>query len=253
MNMRCVLPFVFAVGLMMFVPVAAFSQISFGVGGENVESESSTIPFKIQLTGVLNGTPKDNTLGRVMLEISTYHEMYDFDVTEAKAPDNARITSYSILQKYQHGKQNITLTGSEYWLSKIGQAAPGTPLTIIGFLRQRSGTLQLIRSRGSSSERRKTHPAKRTSCWMVRLAQNDELPRCLVQSRVQLVPPSRAHRLQINRQFQILAINEVAMFKQNWFGCRLDDRVGIGVHLTKRSWHRTLFVRQGLNERGKCR
>ena len=145
MNKRWFLSFVFAAGLVMFVPMAAFSQISFGVGGENVESESSTIPFKIQLRGVLNGTPKDNTLGRVMLEISTYHENYDFDVTEAKALDNARITSYSILQKYQHGKRNITLTGSEYWLSKIGQASPGTPLTIIGFLRQRSGTLQLIR------------------------------------------------------------------------------------------------------------
>jgi hypothetical protein len=145
MNKRLVVPFVFVAGLIMFTPVVAFSQISFGVGGENVESESSTIPFRIQLKGVLNGTPKEDTLGRVLLEISTYHENYDFDVTEAKAPDNARITSYSILQKYQHGKHNITLSGSEYWLSKIGQAAPGTPLTIIGFLRQRSGTLQLIR------------------------------------------------------------------------------------------------------------
>jgi len=129
----------------MFTPVVAFSQISFGVGGENVESESSTIPFKIQLKGILNGVSKDETLGRVMLEITDYRENYNFDVTEAKATDNARITSYAILQKYQHGKQHINLTGSEYWLSKIGQAAPGTPLTITGFLRQRSGTLQLIR------------------------------------------------------------------------------------------------------------
>ena len=163
MNMRCVLSFVFAVGLMMFVPVAAFSQISFGVGGENVESESSTIPFRIQLKGVLNGTPKDKTLGRVLLEISAYHENYDFDVTEAKSPDNARITSYSILQKYQHGKHNITLSGSEYWLSKIGQAAPGTPLTIVGFLRQRSGTLQLIRVETPATGDEEKTPEKQSS------------------------------------------------------------------------------------------
>lgn len=145
MNMRWVLSFVFVVGLVMCLPTGAVAQISFGVGGDNVEAESSTIPFKIQLSGVLNGERPDKTVGRVMLEINAYRENYNFDVTEAKAPDNARITSYSILQKYQHGKHNITLSGSEYWLSKIGQAAPGTPLIIVGFLRQRSGTLQLIR------------------------------------------------------------------------------------------------------------
>jgi hypothetical protein len=136
---------IFVSGLTIAVPIVSFAQISFGVGGDNVESEGSTIPFKIQLKGVLNGERPDNTLGRVLLEINAYRENYNFDVTEAKSPDNARITSYSILQKYQHGKQNINVTGSEYWLSKIGQASPGTPLTIIGFLRQRSGTLQLIR------------------------------------------------------------------------------------------------------------
>jgi hypothetical protein len=99
----------------------------------------------------------------VTLEISAFHEMYRFDVTEAKSPDNTRITSYSILQKYQHGKQNITLTGSEYWLSKIGQAAPGTPLTITGFLRQRSGTLQLIRVEAPVAESEEKTPAEQSA------------------------------------------------------------------------------------------
>ncbi len=163
MSTRCFLPFVFAVGAMVLIPVAAFSQITFGVGGENVESESSTIPFKIQLKGILNGERPDNTLGRVMLEINSYHENYNFDVTEAKATDNARITSYAILQKYEHGKQNINLTGSEYWLSKIGQAAPGTPLTIVGFLRQRSGTLQLIRVEAPTAGGEEKTPADQSS------------------------------------------------------------------------------------------
>jgi len=163
MNKNWLLSLVFAAGLTMFTPVAAFSQISFGVGGENVESESSTIPFRIQLKGILNGTPKEETVGRVLLEISAYHENYDFAVTEAKAPDNARITSYSILQKYQHGKHNITLSGSEYWLSKIGQAVPGTPLTIVGFLRQRSGTLQLIRVETPAAGDEEKTPEKQSS------------------------------------------------------------------------------------------
>jgi len=163
MKTRYFSPFVFAFGLMLFMPLGATAQISFGVGGENVESESSTIPFKIEIKGIINGDHNDNTLGRVLLEISTYHENYDFDVTEAKALDNARITPYSILQKYQHGKQNISLTGSEYWLSKIGQATPGTPLTIIGFLRQRSGTLQLIRVEGPAVSREEKAPAEHSA------------------------------------------------------------------------------------------
>ena len=163
MNWRWLLSLVFAAGLIIVVPGAALAQISFGVGGENVESESSTIPFKIQLKGILNGERPDNTLGRVMLEINAYHENYNFDVTEAKAADNARITSYAILQKYQRGKQNINLTGSEYWLSKIGQAAPGTPLTIVGFLRQRSGTLQLIRVEAPTAGGEEKTPEEQSS------------------------------------------------------------------------------------------
>jgi hypothetical protein len=163
MNARYFSSFVLAVGLLIGTPLVTCAQLSFGVGGENVESESSTIPFKIQLKGVLNGAPKDEALGRVMLEITDYHENYNFDVTAAKATDNARITSYAILQKYQHGKQHINLTGSEYWLSKIGQAAPGTPLTITGFLRQRSGTLQLIRVEAPAANDGEKTPEEQSS------------------------------------------------------------------------------------------
>jgi hypothetical protein len=145
MNMRYVLRCAVVVGVMMCVPAVARPQISFGVGGDNVESESSTIPFRIQLKGILNGPHEDNILGVVTLTISAHQGNYDLDVTEAKALDDARITAYSILQKYNNRKQHITLSGPQHMLSKIGQAAPGTPLTITGFLRQRSGTLQLIR------------------------------------------------------------------------------------------------------------
>lgn len=137
--------FVLTIGLLLCSPIGAVAQISFGVGGDNVESESSTIPFRVQLKGILNGSHDDNILGVVTLEITSYQGNYDLDVTEAKGLDDTRITSYAILQKYKHGKRNIILSGPEHMLSKIGQAPPGTPVTIVGFLRQRSGSLQIVR------------------------------------------------------------------------------------------------------------
>jgi len=161
--MRYILPFVFVVGLVMCLPTTTVAQISFGVGGENVESESSMIPFKIELKGVINAPRKDGSLGIVTLEISPYHETYNFDVTTAKALDDMRITSYSILQKYRDGKRNISLIGPKHMLSKVGQATPGSPLTITGFLRQRSGTLQLIRVEAPVADSGEKTPAEQSA------------------------------------------------------------------------------------------
>ncbi len=155
--------FVLAVGLLIGTPLVTSAQISFGVGGENVESESSTIPFRVQLKGILNGPHEDNTHGVVTLEISAYQGNYDLDVTDAKGLDDARITSYAILQKYKNGKRNIVLSGPEHMLSKIGQASPGTPVTIVGFLRQRSGTLQIIRVETPVAEGGEKTPEEQSS------------------------------------------------------------------------------------------
>ncbi|MBM4255839.1 MAG: hypothetical protein FJ147_08070 [Deltaproteobacteria bacterium] len=163
MTMHWILPGVISIGLMMCAPTGATAQISFGVGGSNVESEESTIPFRIQLKGIINGDHEKSILGVVTLEISAYQGNYDLDVTEAKALDDARITSYSILQKYTNGKRNITLSGPEHMLSKIGQATPGTPLTITGYLRQRSGTLQLIRVEAPVAEGEEKTPEEQSS------------------------------------------------------------------------------------------
>ena len=162
-NNRVVFSLACAIAIAMCLPLRASAQISFGVGGENVESESSTIPFKIQLKGVLNGAHEDNILGVVTLEISAYQGNYDLDVTEAKALDDARITSFAILQKYKQGKRNIVLSGPDHMLSKIGQAPPGTPVTITGFLRQRSGSLQLIRVDTPTAEGGKEVPEEQSS------------------------------------------------------------------------------------------
>lgn len=126
-------------------PPVAWSQVSFGVGGDNVEAESSLIPFKIMLRGAINAPARNDSLGYLRLSIAEYHETYDFDVMTAQAVDDTRITAWSILQQYKNGKANLNLEGPKELLSKIGQAEPRTPLIITGFLQQRRKTLRLTK------------------------------------------------------------------------------------------------------------
>lgn len=126
-------------------PTLVWPQVSFGVGGDNVEAESSLIPFKIMLRGAINAPARDNSLGYLRLSIAEYHETYDFDVMTAQAVDDARITAWSILQQYKNGKNNLILSGPKELLSKIGQAEPRTPLVLTGFLQQRKKTLRLTK------------------------------------------------------------------------------------------------------------
>lgn len=129
----------------MFAPDVAWSQVSFGVGGDNAEAESSLIPFKIMLRGALNTPARADSLGYVQFSIPAYHTTYDFDVLTAQAVDDARITAWAILQQYKNGKQPLILAGPKELLSKIGQAEPHTPLQITGFLQQRRKTLRLTK------------------------------------------------------------------------------------------------------------
>ncbi len=126
-------------------PSLAWSQLSFGVGGDNVEAESSLVPFKIMLRGAINAPARDDSLGYLRMSISDYHATYDFDVLTAQAVDDARITAWAILQQYKNGKNNLILDGPKELLSKIGQAEPRTPLMITGFLQQRRKTLRLTK------------------------------------------------------------------------------------------------------------
>jgi hypothetical protein len=126
-------------------PSLAWSQLSFGVGGDNVEAESSLVPFKIMLRGAINAPARDDSLGYLRLSISDYHATYDFDVLTVQAVDDARITAWAILQQYKNGKHNLILDGPKELLSKIGQAEPRTPLMITGFLQQRRKTLRLTK------------------------------------------------------------------------------------------------------------
>lgn len=139
------------------LPSAVPAQgIPFAVGGENVESESSMMPFQVKFRGILNATARGKSLGMVSLGINTYHEKYDFDVITAEAIDNPRISGSAILRQYKDRQKNLNLAGPKELLSKIGQAESGTPLTLVGFLRQRDKTLQLtsVEILGTSTETR---------------------------------------------------------------------------------------------------
>lgn len=127
----------------VLVPTVVWSQVDFSVGGENVESESSLMPFQIRLRGAINAPARENSLGYLRLSIAEYRETYDFDVTTAQAVDNAHITAWAILQQYKNGKNDLILSGPKELLSKIGQAEPSTPLILTGFLQQRKKTLRL--------------------------------------------------------------------------------------------------------------
>jgi hypothetical protein len=118
--------------------------IPFGVGGENVESETSMTPFKVKLRGFLKATPKEKSLGVYTLGLSGHRDLYPFEVMTAEAVDNPRISSTAILQPNRKRTIDFQLTGPKELLSKIGQAEPGTPLAIVGFLRQRNRDFQLI-------------------------------------------------------------------------------------------------------------
>ncbi len=144
MTLRWSFSLVFALWMNMLLPSAAPAQgIPFAVGGDNVESESSMMPFQVKVRGILNATARGKSLGMVSLGINPYHEKYDFDVMTAEAIDNPRISGSAILRQYKDRQKDLNLAGPKELLSKIGQAEPGTPLAIVGFFTPRDRSLRL--------------------------------------------------------------------------------------------------------------
>jgi hypothetical protein len=62
---------------------------------------------------------------------------------KAEAVDDKQIGEGAILQQVGKFAVDFDLIGSRDLLSKVGQADPGTPLTIVGFFTQRNRKLQL--------------------------------------------------------------------------------------------------------------
>jgi hypothetical protein len=62
---------------------------------------------------------------------------------KVEAVDNRQVSERAILQQVGKYAVDFDLIGSRELLSKVGQAVPGTPMTIVGFYTQRKRKLQL--------------------------------------------------------------------------------------------------------------
>jgi hypothetical protein len=111
-------------------------------GMESSTSDTSRSPFRIKLSGFLNTNPEEGS--KVLkLGINAFGETYQFELIKAESLDDKQVGEMAILQQVGKYAVDFDLTGSRELLSKIGQADPGTPLTIVGFFTQRSRKLQL--------------------------------------------------------------------------------------------------------------
>jgi hypothetical protein len=136
--------------LVLLVSAVSLTSISsvtaqmFGAGaGENPDSENRREPYKIKMSGFLNSLPDEQSLGLVTLGIKSFGGTYKFDISALEAPDYPQLSSTAILRQVGKSEVDFNLIGSKDLLSKIGQAEPGTPFTIVGYFRPRERTLQL--------------------------------------------------------------------------------------------------------------
>ncbi|NOT54151.1 MAG: hypothetical protein HOP18_06055 [Deltaproteobacteria bacterium] len=135
-----------------FVILSAFSLLVLScpslvwaqaVGGmDSSTSDNSRTPFRIKLSGFLNTEPQEGS--KVLkLGITDFQETYQFELIAAESIDDKQVGEGAILQQVGKFAVDFDLTGSRDLLSKVGQADPGTPLTIVGFFTQRNRKLQL--------------------------------------------------------------------------------------------------------------
>jgi hypothetical protein len=127
----------------LFSASSALAQSAFGgVGGDSPSSDTSRTPFKIKLRGFINTEPEEGS--RVLkLGIADYRETYQFELVKVESVNDPQISEYAILQQVGKFDVDFNLVGPKDLLSKIGQAEPGTPFIIVGFLQQRNRKLQL--------------------------------------------------------------------------------------------------------------
>ena len=139
---RCSLIVVLTVLLMLLSLVPSVQAIDFGVGGDSPQSDNARMPFRIKMTGVIN--PEAAEGGRIVkLGIIDFNETYPFEIVKVEALDNPHVTDRAILQQVGKYAVDFDLIGPRELLSKVGQANPGTPLTMVGFFTQRKRKLQL--------------------------------------------------------------------------------------------------------------
>jgi len=131
------------IALVWFSPASsALAQLGPG-SGTNPGHDTSRDPFRIKLSGFINTKPNEDSVAVVKLGINAYRETYQFEVVKAEAVDNPQVGQHAILQQVGKYPVDFDLVGPKELLSKIGQAEPGTPLTIVGLFQQRNRKLQL--------------------------------------------------------------------------------------------------------------
>lgn len=127
--------------LLFFSVSTALAQVPPG-GMDGSTSDTSRTPFRIKLSGFINTQPEEGS--RVLtLGINTFGETYQFELIKAESVDDKQVGEMAILQQVGKFGVDFDLIGSRELLSKVGQAEPGTPLTIVGFFTQRNRHLQL--------------------------------------------------------------------------------------------------------------
>src|SRR5262245_3421242 len=115
-----------------------FGQFGFGMDG-GADSETSRAPFRLVLHGVLNPTtPNPERMALVPLTVGTYREVYQFEVRTADIPDYTQASPRQVLRNLTKYVVQMHLAGTKELLSKVGQAYPGTPITVEGLFTPRS-------------------------------------------------------------------------------------------------------------------
>ena len=115
-----------------------------GLGVGSGAGMGSRFPLRVKLGGMLNPTTlRADSIKVATLSISGYRETYQFEITEAEAVDDKQIPRAVIVPRIAQSAYDFRVVGTKGLLSKIGQSLPNTPVSMIGFLRQRKSELIL--------------------------------------------------------------------------------------------------------------
>lgn len=140
-----------AFGLSLWPASSAHCQFGFGmsgiggsVGTEGADSENSRTPFTVKLTGVLNPTtPKPESLAVLEMTVGNFGEHYHFEVQAIEFPDAPQASPTQLLQSLKKYKVQMIAVGDKQTLTKLGQAFPNSPLSVVGLFRRRYRTFQV--------------------------------------------------------------------------------------------------------------
>ena len=138
-------------GLSVWPASSAHCQIGFGmsgaagsIGSDSADSENSRTPFTVKLTGVLNPTtPKPDSLAVLEMTVGNFGEHYHFEVQAIEFPEDPEANPTQLLQSLRKYKVQMIAVGDKHTLTKLGQAFPNSPMSVVGLFRRRYRTFQV--------------------------------------------------------------------------------------------------------------